>query len=97
LSAEAAYNRQTLSLVSGARAQIDQARANKTADNALAQGIITTCKRFGLCGEGRVWSTVSLADTSQPFPASQAAKKSLAIVVIDAMIVSPVRFIERFF
>jgi hypothetical protein len=41
LSAEAAYNRQTLSLVPDARAQIDQARANKTPDSALAQGFIT--------------------------------------------------------
>lgn len=41
LSAEAAYNRQTLALDPAARAQASIARATKTADTALAQGIIT--------------------------------------------------------
>jgi hypothetical protein len=46
------------------------------------------CKRFGLSGEGRVWSTVSLAD----FPAFSClagGKEILAIAVIDAMSGSP--------
>jgi hypothetical protein len=41
LSAEAAYNRQTLSLDPAARAQANIAKATKTANDALAQGIIT--------------------------------------------------------
>jgi hypothetical protein len=50
------------------------------------------CKRFGLCGEGRVWRT----QISQPFPVSQAAKKSLAIAVIDAMSGSPLYLFADF-
>lgn len=41
LSAEAAYNRQTLSVVAGAKAQSDLERALKVAQSALAQGVIT--------------------------------------------------------
>ena len=41
LSAEAAYQRQTLSVVDGARAQDQMARALKVADAAMQQGIIT--------------------------------------------------------
>jgi hypothetical protein len=42
LSAQGAYDRQTLSVVSGARAQADLEKGLKVANAALAQGVITT-------------------------------------------------------
>jgi hypothetical protein len=54
LSAEAAYNRQTLSVVAGARAQADLEKALKVAQSALNQGIISAddhAKRVALLND----------------------------------------------
>lgn len=71
LSAEQAYKRQTLSLVDGAKAQDQLAKATKTADSALAQNVITQdehAKRIALInqkyGEASVSSKAFAAATA---------------------------------